>query len=138
MDSRFISYPRSLPRRRAVGTAVFLLAALVWALNGCSNSPTTSGASPSATPSISTSAASSPASAAPSSTGSASASGMAISRSQAKRIAVAAVGGGTVTEAKTDHKGGVLVWEIDVTRNGVKHEVDVNAATGKVMSKHVD
>jgi uncharacterized membrane protein YkoI len=43
-----------------------------------------------------------------------------------------------VTQAKTDHKGTVVVWEIDVIHNGVEHEVDINAATGKVMSNHVD
>lgn len=63
---------------------------------------------------------------------------MAISRSQARHIAVGAVGGGAVTQARTDHKGNVAVWEIDVLRNGVNHEVDVNAATGKVTSNHVD
>lgn len=137
-DKWTVSWAQSRRWRKTVAAGGLLLAAPVLALTACSSSTTSAASSPSPVATSappSTPAASPPASAAPSPT---SASATAISRSQAKHIAIGAVGGGTVIQIKTDHKGNVLVWEVDVTSNGVKHEVAVNATTGKIISNHVD
>jgi uncharacterized membrane protein YkoI len=45
---------------------------------------------------------------------------------------------GRVTSADFEHEHGKAVWEVDVTKDGVEHEVTVGAANGKVLAKTVD
>lgn len=56
---------------------------------------------------------------------------------QAARKALAARAG-TVTELDLDDHRGMIVWEADVTRAGVKYELVIDAATGKVISNKPD
>ncbi|GID94096.1 PepSY domain-containing protein [Amorphoplanes digitatis] len=55
----------------------------------------------------------------------------------ARAIALRATGGGRVTsiEAETEH--GRAVWDIDVVTNGVRHDLDVDQATGTVLRHRV-
>ena len=61
-----------------------------------------------------------------------------ISYEQAKEIALAKVGGGTVKEIDLDYEHGVLVYEVEVKYNDVEYDVDVNAATGEVVKFRSD
>ena len=59
----------------------------------------------------------------------------AISLERAQEIALNASGGGVVTEAKMDNKFGMLKYKIEVINGNIKHEFDINAATGTII-KH--
>lgn len=61
-----------------------------------------------------------------------------ISHERAKEIALAKVGGGTVTEMDLDYEQGVLVYEAEIRYNGIEYEVDVNASTGEVVKFRSD
>jgi hypothetical protein len=56
-----------------------------------------------------------------------------ISRAEAERAALRAVPGGEVrsVEAETEH--GTTVWSVRVAKDGVTHDVRVDARTGKVV-----
>jgi hypothetical protein len=56
-----------------------------------------------------------------------------ISRSEAEQIALAAVPGGRVTSAELESEHGVPVWSVRVSKGGVRHDLDINAYTGKVI-----
>lgn len=64
--------------------------------------------------------------------------GATISYERAKEIALAKVGGGTVTEIELDRKNGQLVYEVEVKYNGMEYEIDVNAATGEILKYKID
>ncbi|MEU4220703.1 PepSY domain-containing protein [Actinoplanes sp. NPDC026623] len=68
---------------------------------------------------------------APATTGAASPA--AVDIDAARAIALGVAGGGRVTgiEAETEH--GRAVWDIDVVTNGVRHDIDVDRATGAVL-----
>jgi hypothetical protein len=61
-----------------------------------------------------------------------------ISRSEAEQIALAAVPGGRVTSAELESEHGVPVWSVRVTDGGVRHDLDINAYTGKVIRDRDD
>ncbi|HZE31020.1 MAG TPA: PepSY domain-containing protein [Actinoallomurus sp.] len=61
-----------------------------------------------------------------------------ISRSKAEQIALAAVPGGRVTSAELESEHGVPVWSVRVTDGGVRHDLDINAYTGKVIRDRDD
>jgi len=50
----------------------------------------------------------------------------------AKEIALAKVGGGTVTECKLDYENGRKVYEIKIVYGNTKYEMDVDAITGVI------
>jgi uncharacterized membrane protein YkoI len=56
-----------------------------------------------------------------------------ISRSEAEQVALAAVPGGRVTSAELESEHGTPVWSVHVTKGGVRHDLDINAYTGKVI-----
>ena len=56
-----------------------------------------------------------------------------ISRAEAEQIALAAVPGGRVTSAELESEHGTPVWSVHVTKGGVRHDLDINAYTGKVI-----
>ena len=87
--------------------------------------------SPSADPSPS--ASSSPSASAPSSGG-----GSAISAAQARTIALRAAGGGRVTDIERESEHGRAVWDVEVYRGGVEHDIDVDRATGDVLRHRTD
>ncbi|ARF58485.1 PepSY domain-containing protein [Streptomyces gilvosporeus] len=46
---------------------------------------------------------------------------------------------GTVTSVELDHERSAVSWEVEIQgKNGVEHDVTVNASTGKVTSASVD
>ncbi|GAB2850003.1 hypothetical protein GCM10027176_61420 [Actinoallomurus bryophytorum] len=61
-----------------------------------------------------------------------------ISRSEAEQIALTAVPGGRVTSAELESEHGAPVWSVHVTKGGVRHDLDINAYTGKVISDRDD
>jgi len=57
-----------------------------------------------------------------------------ISKAQAKQIALAAVGGGTVLHARLEKNDNPVDWSVDIKgSNGTDYEVKVDACTGKVL-----
>jgi hypothetical protein len=56
-----------------------------------------------------------------------------ISRVEAERIALQAVPSGQVRSAELESEHGTTVWSVRVTRDGVTHDVRVDARTGKVV-----
>ncbi|GAB1646053.1 PepSY domain-containing protein [Krasilnikovia sp. MM14-A1259] len=60
-----------------------------------------------------------------------------VSIDTARAIALRATGGGRVTsiEAETEH--GRAVWDVDVVAGGVRHDIDVDQATGAVTRHRV-
>jgi hypothetical protein len=82
-------------------------------------SPSSSSASPLSSPS--SSSASSPSSAG------------AIDLDAAKETAVKAAGGGRVIDVERETEHGRAVWDIDVRKAGVEHDIDVDRATGEVL-----
>ena len=90
--------------------------------------------SPSTDDSVSLSPSASSSSAAPSQPSASSASSAgAISLADAKAIAIRAAGGGRVTGAERETEHGRAVWDIEVRRGAVEHDVDVDRATGEVL-----
>lgn len=64
-----------------------------------------------------------------------------IVRDRAARLAVAAVGGGTVTEIELDVENGVLVYQVEVqddTNPSLEHDVVLDARTGKILTRQLD
>ena len=63
-----------------------------------------------------------------------------VTKHQAKRIALAKVGHGTIKTAELKIANGVLVWSVDVTQRGEKDLTDVwiDATTGKIIAVNVE
>ncbi|HET7304209.1 MAG TPA: PepSY domain-containing protein [Segeticoccus sp.] len=57
---------------------------------------------------------------------------------QAARKIASAVPGGHITELGLDSHRGKTVWEADVIMDGTKHEVTLDAKTGKVVLNRAD
>jgi len=55
-----------------------------------------------------------------------------ITTERAKEIALAKIGGGTVTECKLDYENGRKVYEIKIVYGNTKYEMDVDAITGAI------
>lgn len=55
-----------------------------------------------------------------------------ITAERAKEIALAKVGGGTVTECELDYENGRKVYEIKIIYRNTKYEMDVDASGGKI------
>lgn len=62
----------------------------------------------------------------------------AITYEKAKEIALAKVGGGTVTEIELDYEKGQFVYEIEVKHNRVEHELVIDAETGEIVKYKTD
>lgn len=59
----------------------------------------------------------------------------AITADQARKAALAAVPGSRITSTELETEHGVRVWEVKlVTGSGVRHEVKVDARTGRVLT----
>jgi uncharacterized membrane protein YkoI len=61
-----------------------------------------------------------------------------ISRSEAERIALGAVGGGRVRETELETEEGVLVWEVEVIARGIEHDLYIDSRTGDVVRHRTD
>lgn len=70
--------------------------------------------------------------------GSTTSSGSGITAERAKQIALAKVGGGTVTECKLDYEHGRQVYEIEIRHNGWEYEIDIDIATGEIVKYETD
>lgn len=57
---------------------------------------------------------------------------------QAVEIALGYVGGGRLVEVEPDHEHGRAVWEVEIAKGGVCHEVDVDRGTGAVVGAEQD
>lgn len=58
---------------------------------------------------------------------------------EAVAIMEAAVPGGSLVEIELDHHHGTVVWEGDVmSKDHVKHELTIDAATGEVLDHEID
>ncbi|ADC50303.1 MULTISPECIES: PepSY domain-containing protein [Alkalihalophilus] len=57
-----------------------------------------------------------------------------ITKEQAVKTALNHVGGGTIDEVELDREDGILVYEIEIEQDGQEVEVDVDAATGEIVS----
>jgi hypothetical protein len=55
-----------------------------------------------------------------------------VSSAAAARTALAAAGGGRVVKIESEREHGRQVWDIEIIRNGVEHDIDVDKLTGKV------
>lgn len=62
----------------------------------------------------------------------------AISSDDAAQIAVGHVGGGDVHEIEREMEHGRLEWKVEVVRDGVEHDVRVDAGTGEITRIDVD
>jgi uncharacterized membrane protein YkoI len=60
-----------------------------------------------------------------------------ISKTDAEKTALATVPAGTIKSAELEEEHGKLIWSFDIARPSTKNitEVQVNAKTGKVVSK---
>lgn len=61
-----------------------------------------------------------------------------VTAEKAKEIALAKVGGGTVTECKIDYENGRKVYEIKIMYGNTKYEMDVDAITGTISDYGVE
>ena len=64
-----------------------------------------------------------------------------ITHDRAKEIALSQVGGsGTILKSKLDYekKYGTAVYEVEVVKNGIKYEYDINAVNGTIIEYEVD
>jgi len=95
--------------------------------------PSPSSSSPTAEPDPSPSASSSSPTSSPSSSASSPSSAGAISLDAAKAIAIKAAGGGRVTDIERDTEHGRAVWDVEVRKGAVEHDIDVDRATGDVL-----
>ncbi len=61
-----------------------------------------------------------------------------VSEADARKIALAKVPGGVVKSSEIEKENGLLIWTFDITRKGsdATTEVNVDAATGKVVAMH--
>ncbi|GAB2950765.1 hypothetical protein GCM10027280_44040 [Micromonospora polyrhachis] len=57
---------------------------------------------------------------------------------QAVEIARGYVGGGRLVEVELDHEHGRAVWDVEIAKSGVCHEVDVDRVTGAVVGADQD
>ncbi|PZF81985.1 PepSY domain-containing protein [Jiangella anatolica] len=57
---------------------------------------------------------------------------------EAEEIALAHVGGGTVTEVEREWEHGRLEWKVEIHRDGVEHDVRVDALSGDITRVDVD
>jgi hypothetical protein len=76
--------------------------------------------------------------AAPTTTSSPSSSATAVPVEEARTIAVAEVGGGEVTKVETEVEHGRLEWKVEVVRDGVAHDVRVDAESGAITRHDTD
>ncbi|MER5453851.1 PepSY domain-containing protein [Micromonospora sp. NPDC002389] len=56
-----------------------------------------------------------------------------ISRERAGEIALAHAGGGRITEIDRDRENKRPVWEVEIVKGDVEHEIDVDRETGQVL-----
>jgi len=56
-----------------------------------------------------------------------------ISKQQAEKDALKAVGGGTVVQAQRDNWKGYQIWDVTITQPGFEYEVFVNARGGAIL-----
>lgn len=56
-----------------------------------------------------------------------------ITKAQAEKDALKAVGGGTVLSAHLDDYNGVRIWDVDISKPTMEYTVYVNAHTGAIM-----
>ncbi len=57
----------------------------------------------------------------------------------ARAAALAAVGGGVVTELEADREdGGRVEWEVEVTDGATRHKLRIDGITGEVLEREVD
>jgi undecaprenyl-diphosphatase len=57
-----------------------------------------------------------------------------VTSAEARRIALDHAGDGTPTEVELEWEHGTLVWSVDVVRQSVEYDVDIDARTGTVVS----
>lgn len=62
----------------------------------------------------------------------------AVTRDQARDIALAHAGEGRATEIELEWEFGVLVWSVDLMRDVTEYDVDIDAATGAVLRYGLD
>ncbi|MFI7597790.1 PepSY domain-containing protein [Actinoplanes sp. NPDC049681] len=62
----------------------------------------------------------------------------AISLDAAKVIAIRAAGGGRVTKVEQEIEHGRAVWDVEVLKGSVEHDIDVDQATGAVVRHRQD
>ena len=98
---------------------------------GAPNSPSASA------PSQSAPSRSAPSRSAPSPSSSAG-GGSGIGAAQARTVALRAAGGGRVTKVERETEHGRAVWDVEVIRGGVEHDIDVDRATGEVLRHRID
>jgi len=60
-----------------------------------------------------------------------------VSRVVAGGIAVRAAGGGIVESVEREVEHGRAVWDVDVLRAGVEHDIDVDAVSGMVLRHRI-
>lgn len=61
------------------------------------------------------------------------ASGGEVTEQQAREIALARVGGGTVTEVERDRDDNRPVWEVEIKWNGVEYDIDIDRETAEIL-----
>jgi uncharacterized membrane protein YkoI len=66
------------------------------------------------------------------------ASGAAVSRAEAVAIAQAYLGRGTVREVESDDVRDVVTWKVEFDTDGGRREINVEKATGRVISDEFD
>lgn len=59
-----------------------------------------------------------------------------ISPARAKEIAIGQAGGGIVFDCELDYDDGMAVYEIELMRDNVKYEYDINAYTGSILKSY--
>src|SRR5258708_3880257 len=61
-----------------------------------------------------------------------------ISRARAEQIALKAVPGGRVTSIEAEQEHGRTVWDVRIVAHGVRHDVQVDRHTGKLLRDRAD
>ncbi|MGI5232141.1 PepSY domain-containing protein [Actinoallomurus sp. CA-142502] len=61
-----------------------------------------------------------------------------IGRAEAEQIALTAVPGGRVRSAERETEHGAPVWSVRVVKDGVTHDLHIDARTGKVLRDRTD
>ncbi|WP_244891676.1 PepSY domain-containing protein [Micromonospora yangpuensis] len=56
-----------------------------------------------------------------------------ISRERAGEIALAAAGGGRITETESERENGRPVWSVEIVNGDTEHEIDVDRENGSVV-----
>jgi hypothetical protein len=62
----------------------------------------------------------------------------AVDSARAIEIALGRVGGGMVTEVERERENGRPVWSVEISKDGIEYEVDVDRATGQVVGSERD